>query len=146
MKGYGSARFADPREASRSRNTPPEIITMCGCPISHRAADLVHEARTAANEKAWSHFERKFRSEMNEPDAAKVLDLLAALSHSTNFSIGCYCEDENRCHRSVLQRVACRTWRTASPAFRRHGSVTGYITGVAEVGISGGGQGPRTTG
>jgi len=67
--------------------------------------DLVKEARSAENEKSWSNFERKFRSEMNEPDAARVLDLLAALSHTTNFSIGCYCENEKRCHRSILRQL-----------------------------------------
>jgi uncharacterized protein YeaO (DUF488 family) len=42
---------------------------------------------------------------MNERDAARVLDLLAALSHQTNFSLGCYCEDETRCHRSILKEL-----------------------------------------
>jgi uncharacterized protein YeaO (DUF488 family) len=67
--------------------------------------ELVKEAMSAENEKSWSNFTRKFRSEMNEPDAGKVLDLLAALSHRTDFSIGCYCEDENRCHRSILRQL-----------------------------------------
>jgi uncharacterized protein YeaO (DUF488 family) len=67
--------------------------------------ELVKEALSAGNEKSWSNFARKFRSEMNEPDAGKVLDLLAALSHRTDFSIGCYCEDENRCHRSILRQL-----------------------------------------
>ena len=42
---------------------------------------------------------------MAEPDAARILDVLAALSHQANFSIGCYCEDEARCHRSVLREL-----------------------------------------
>jgi uncharacterized protein YeaO (DUF488 family) len=67
--------------------------------------ELVKEALSAENEKSWSNFARKFRSEMNEPDAGKVLDLLAALSHRTDFSIGCYCDDENRCHRSILRQL-----------------------------------------
>jgi len=46
-----------------------------------------------------------FHSEMKEPSAARVLDLLAALSHQTNFSLGCYCENEERCHRSVLKEL-----------------------------------------
>jgi uncharacterized protein YeaO (DUF488 family) len=50
-------------------------------------------------------FQRKFRAQMNEPGAQKILDLLAALSHTTAFSVGCYCEDENRCHRSVLRQL-----------------------------------------
>ena len=48
---------------------------------------------------------RSFASEMNGPDASKILDLLAALSHQTNMSLGCYCEDESRCHRSVLREL-----------------------------------------
>jgi uncharacterized protein YeaO (DUF488 family) len=42
---------------------------------------------------------------MNRPEASRLLDLLAALSHNTNLSVGCYCEDENRCHRSVLRAL-----------------------------------------
>jgi len=42
---------------------------------------------------------------MNQPDAARVLNLLAALSHQTNFSLGCYCENEERCHRSILKKL-----------------------------------------
>jgi len=48
---------------------------------------------------------RRYRSEMAQPDAAKVLDLLAALSHRTDLSVGCYCEDEAHCHRSVLREL-----------------------------------------
>ncbi len=46
---------------------------------------------------------RRFRAEMSEGDAARLLDMLAALSHQTNLSVGCYCEDEAHCHRSVLR-------------------------------------------
>ncbi|MCW5636320.1 MAG: DUF488 family protein [Rubrivivax sp.] len=69
---------------------------------------LVAEAQAAAgadDTKAWAAFERRFTTEMNEPDASRVLDLLAALSHQTSFSLGCYCEDERRCHRAVLRRL-----------------------------------------
>ena len=51
----------------------------------------------------WSAFAKKYRAEMQKPDAQRVLALLAALSHQTNISVGCYCEDESRCHRSVLR-------------------------------------------
>jgi uncharacterized protein YeaO (DUF488 family) len=57
------------------------------------------------DDRSWKIFERKFRAEMNKPDAARLLDLLAALSHHTNFAIGCYCEDESRCHRSILRKL-----------------------------------------
>ena len=66
---------------------------------------LVTFALKAKDERSWKTFERKFRSEMNHPDAARLLDLLAALSHQTNFSLGCYCENEDRCHRSVLRKL-----------------------------------------
>ena len=55
------------------------------------------------SKKTWDGFTRLFRKELAEPDAAHSLDLLAALSHGTNFSIGCYCADEARCHRALLR-------------------------------------------
>ena len=66
---------------------------------------LVSFALRSQDEKSWKIFERKFRAEMKKPDAARVLDVLAAISHHTNFSVGCYCEDERRCHRSVLKKL-----------------------------------------
>jgi uncharacterized protein YeaO (DUF488 family) len=66
---------------------------------------LVTQALAAKDLKDWKKFEQAFLKEMNKSDAAKVLDLLAALSHRTNFSIGCYCADENRCHRSILRAL-----------------------------------------
>jgi uncharacterized protein YeaO (DUF488 family) len=67
--------------------------------------ELLKEAKTSHDEVSWSVFKKKFRTEMNKPEASKVLDLLAALSHQTNFSLGCYCEDEGKCHRSVLREL-----------------------------------------
>jgi uncharacterized protein YeaO (DUF488 family) len=67
--------------------------------------ELVTFALHSQNAKLWQTFERKFRTEMGKPEAARLLDLLAALSHRTNFSLGCYCEDEARCHRSVLRKL-----------------------------------------
>ena len=66
---------------------------------------LVSFALKAQDDKAWKSFERKYRAEMNKPEPARLLDLLAALSQHTNFAVGCYCEHENRCHRSVLKRL-----------------------------------------
>ena len=60
---------------------------------------LLKQANPAHDQQSWTVFARKFRLEMNAPDAAKILDLLAALSHQTDFSVGCYCENEERCHR-----------------------------------------------
>ncbi len=63
---------------------------------------LLSFVQGASDEREWKTFVRRFRAEMSKPDASRVLDLLAALSHQTNFSVGCYCEHEARCHRSVL--------------------------------------------
>jgi uncharacterized protein YeaO (DUF488 family) len=57
------------------------------------------------DEKLWKACERRYRAEMKAPERARLLDLLAALSHQTNFAVGCYCEDENRCHRSILRKL-----------------------------------------
>jgi uncharacterized protein YeaO (DUF488 family) len=67
--------------------------------------ELVSEALASTTDAEWKAFVRKFRAEMNHGDASKVLDTLAALSATSNFSVGCYCEDENRCHRSVLRQL-----------------------------------------
>jgi uncharacterized protein YeaO (DUF488 family) len=67
--------------------------------------ELVSMAQASQDEQSWKAFMRRFRTEMNEPEAARVLDLLAALSHQTNFSLGCYCENETRCHRSILKQL-----------------------------------------
>jgi uncharacterized protein YeaO (DUF488 family) len=69
------------------------------------SAELVQEALKAVDDRAWAAFVRKFRHEMSVPDRSRELDLLAALSHQTDLSIGCYCEDENRCHRSILREL-----------------------------------------
>jgi uncharacterized protein YeaO (DUF488 family) len=54
-------------------------------------------------EKRWAKFARDYRREMRRPEAARLIELLARLSRQANFSLGCYCEDESRCHRSVLR-------------------------------------------
>jgi uncharacterized protein YeaO (DUF488 family) len=69
------------------------------------STELVKEALGAADQQAWAAFSRKFRREMSEPDRSRELDVLAALSHQTNLSLGCYCEDERHCHRSVLREL-----------------------------------------
>lgn len=67
--------------------------------------ELMKEGKTSGDDASWSVFRKKFRSEMSGPEASRILDLLAALSHQTNLSLGCYCDDENRCHRSVLREL-----------------------------------------
>jgi uncharacterized protein YeaO (DUF488 family) len=69
------------------------------------SAPLVARALAAKTEREWNTFVKAYRREMNAPDAARVLDLLAAMSASTAFSVGCYCEEEARCHRSVLRAL-----------------------------------------
>lgn len=59
----------------------------------------------ADNDRAWSKFERKYRAEMSRPEAKHDLELLAVLSRTTHFSVGCYCEREERCHRSILKQL-----------------------------------------
>ena len=66
------------------------------------SAENVQSALAATTDKEWAAFTRKYRAEMARPEAARTLDLLAALSHQSNFSVGCYCENEARCHRSLL--------------------------------------------
>jgi uncharacterized protein YeaO (DUF488 family) len=75
---------------------------------------LLKEARSATfggrgmesdDPAQWKAFVRRYRSEMKRPEAARLLDLLAALSHRTNLSVGCYCANEERCHRSVLRAL-----------------------------------------
>ncbi|MHB1205680.1 MAG: DUF488 domain-containing protein [Rhodospirillaceae bacterium] len=66
---------------------------------------LMAKAQAATTAKEWNAFVRSFRVEMKAPAASRSLDLLAALSHEGNFSVGCYCADESRCHRSVLRQL-----------------------------------------
>ncbi len=64
-----------------------------------------HAAIEEGTEKAWKSFVRRYRAEMKSPDARALLATLAALSHTADFSVGCYCADESRCHRSVLREL-----------------------------------------
>lgn len=66
---------------------------------------LVKAALGAKSDAAWRAFVRRYRAEMKRPEAQRVLELLAALSRSADFSVGCYCEDEARCHRSLLREL-----------------------------------------
>ncbi|HSY03910.1 MAG TPA: DUF488 family protein [Acidobacteriaceae bacterium] len=70
------------------------------------SAELVGFAQHSGGvERSWKTFERKYRAEMKQTGPSRLLDLLAAMSHQTNFSVGCYCEDEARCHRSILKNL-----------------------------------------
>jgi uncharacterized protein YeaO (DUF488 family) len=74
-------------------------------PTLSPSPETVKLGLSAETERDWEKFTRRFRAEMSKPDAAVVLNLLAGLSHQTNFSVGCYCDDESRCHRSVLREL-----------------------------------------
>jgi uncharacterized protein YeaO (DUF488 family) len=69
------------------------------------SAALVKTALATESAAEWRAFVNRYRREMNRPEATRLLDLLAALSQQTNLSVGCYCEDERRCHRSVLRQL-----------------------------------------
>ena len=66
---------------------------------------LVAAGQQARTDREWQAFARRYRAEMKQPATSRLLDLLAALSHTTNLSVGCYCADERRCHRSVLREL-----------------------------------------
>lgn len=67
--------------------------------------ELVKLGLGAETDAQWRTFTRRYRSEMGTPERKRLLDLLAALSRSTSFSVGCYCENEKRCHRSILREL-----------------------------------------
>ena len=66
---------------------------------------LLKAGRAAEDAAGWRGFVRRYESEMKNPENGRVLDLLAVLSHSADFSVGCYCADEARCHRSALREL-----------------------------------------
>lgn len=70
------------------------------------SAEIIAEYHHAGEtEAAWRRLERQYRAEMKRPERERLLTLLAALSHTTSLSVGCYCEDERRCHRSILREI-----------------------------------------
>lgn len=88
---------------------PSEKVMQAGRAAFTRRASA---PKAAANDAAWRKFDRAFTAEMKRPDAARLLDALAVLSHTANFAVGCYCEDESRCHRSILRRELQRRGAT----------------------------------
>jgi len=69
------------------------------------SAELVKLGLAAESDRDWARFVKGYRKEMAAPERARALDLLAALSHQTDFSVGCYCEEPARCHRSTLAEL-----------------------------------------
>jgi uncharacterized protein YeaO (DUF488 family) len=74
-------------------------------PLLAPAAETVKLGQAAESERGWATFRTKYRAEMARPEAAHAIALLAALSHTTNLSVGCYCENASRCHRLVLREL-----------------------------------------
>lgn len=69
------------------------------------SAELLKLGQAASSDAEWERFTRKYETEMSAPDNARLLAVLAALSRDADFAVGCYCENEERCHRSILRRL-----------------------------------------
>lgn len=87
------------------KNYAPENWFDVWFPDLAPSAELLKLGRSALTEAEWRVFLRKYRAEMAEPEKSRTLDLLAYLSRQTNFSVGCYCADEQHCHRSILRAL-----------------------------------------
>ena len=93
-----------PRGVSRSEFASRDFYDVW-LPNLAPSEELLKRALKVEDVRGWRSFVRSFRSEMKRPEASRVLDLLAALSQHAEFSVGCYCVDENRCHRSILRAL-----------------------------------------
>ena len=94
-----------PRGVRKERYAPDNWFDLW-LPQLAPSQDLIDTFRASnGTEQAWTRFERAFQKELAAPDTRRWLELLALLSHTTNFSIGCYCEDESRCHRGILRAI-----------------------------------------
>ena len=87
-------------------------------PVLAPSAATVSLAQRAQTPAQWRAFVRRYRAEMSRPDSRQALELLAALSHDTNFSVGCYCPDEKSCHRAVLRELLTEHGAAVDPAVR----------------------------
>jgi uncharacterized protein YeaO (DUF488 family) len=79
------------------------------------SAETMKLGQAAADDAGWAAFARRYRTEMAEADASRSLDLLAKLSHGADFSLGCYCADEARCHRSLLRGLLAERGAAIAP-------------------------------
>ncbi len=93
-----------PRGVSRSEYSSRNFYDVWLPTLAPRA-ETIKVAQGAKSEREWVRFAKRYRAEMGSPESRFALDLLAALSHQTSFSVGCYCADETRCHRSVLRAL-----------------------------------------
>lgn len=111
----GSARTADEGPRIGTVRRPPRGVPKAEFasgnwydvwyPNLAPSTELMALGQQAQTDADWQGFTKKFRAEMALPDASRSLDLLATLSQGSNFSLGCYCEHESRCHRSVLRAL-----------------------------------------
>ena len=69
------------------------------------SVETMKRGQDATSQAQWAAFTKRYKAEMARPEARHALTLLAVLSHTTNLSVGCYCEDESRCHRSILRQL-----------------------------------------
>ena len=69
------------------------------------STELIRKSPIETDGSGWKTFSRRYEAELKRPEQSHLLDLLAALSHTTDFSVGCYCADQSRCHRSLLRRA-----------------------------------------
>ena len=74
-------------------------------PILSPSPETVKLGLKSESDRDWAKFTKRYRTEMSKPEPAATLNLLAALSRNADFSVGCYCENEERCHRSVLREL-----------------------------------------
>jgi uncharacterized protein YeaO (DUF488 family) len=72
---------------------------------SEALVKIGQKAQKTGDEAAWRAFSRRYEKEMKAATPSRILDVLAELSKTANFSVGCYCEDESRCHRSILRKL-----------------------------------------
>ena len=93
-----------PRGVSKARYAADDWLDVW-LPDLSPSPELLARGRAARTDAEWDAFARAFRAEMERPTPRRTLDLLAALSHDAHFALGCYCEDESRCHRSVLRAL-----------------------------------------
>jgi uncharacterized protein YeaO (DUF488 family) len=84
-------------------------------PVLAPSVDTLKFGLSAQSDREWARFSRRYRAEMRAPAPSQALDVLAALSHHANFSVGCYCENESRCHRSLLRALLAERGANITP-------------------------------
>jgi uncharacterized protein YeaO (DUF488 family) len=93
-----------PRGVPKAVGAPVDFYDVW-LPALAPSVELLKQALAAETDAQWKTFKRRYLAEMKDPDTSRLLDTLAALSHHGSFAVGCYCENEARCHRSVLREL-----------------------------------------